>query len=39
MNDEKNAADYNRMQSLSSEHETFSAALEEAFEQWSVLQE
>ncbi len=39
MNDEKNAADYNLMQSLSSEHETLSAALEEAFEQWSALQE
>lgn len=39
MNDEKNAADYNLMQSLSSEHEMFSEALEEAFEQWSALQE
>lgn len=39
MNDEKNAADYNLMQSLSSEHETLSEALEEAFGQWSALQE
>lgn len=39
MNDEKNAADYNAMQELSSAHETLSEALETAFEQWSALQE
>lgn len=39
MNDEKNAADYNVMQELSSAHETLSEALETAFEQWSALQE
>ena len=39
MSDEKNAADYNAMQELSSAHETLSEALETAFEQWSALQE
>lgn len=39
MSDEKNAADYNVMQELSSAHETLSEALETAFEQWSALQE
>ena len=39
MNDEKTAADYTVMQTLSEEHETLSKALEEAFEQWSALQE
>ena len=39
MNDEKNAADYNAMQELSSAHEMLSEALETAFEQWSALQE
>ena len=39
MADEKNASDFEAMTKLSREHEKASAKLEEAFEEWTVLQE